>query len=181
VRVTLVRHGRAEAGWGDALDPGLDDVGRAQADAVAEQLSTRGPRALVSSPLLRCRETAAPLESRWGREARVEPAVGEIVWPGQDFSTRAAWLRRVMQGTYAEQDARLRDWRDAVVDALASLTEDTVVFTHYLAINAAVGAATGDDRVAHFSPNNCSCTELEVVDGRLRVVSLGDQATTRVQ
>ena len=39
VRLHLVRHGRAAAGWDDDPDPPLDDVGREQADAVAERLA----------------------------------------------------------------------------------------------------------------------------------------------
>ena len=34
-RLILVRHGRAAGGWDDDLDPGLDDLGRAQAEAMA--------------------------------------------------------------------------------------------------------------------------------------------------
>ncbi|CAA9228164.1 MAG: hypothetical protein AVDCRST_MAG50-1630 [uncultured Acidimicrobiales bacterium] len=77
-RIWMVRHGRAAAGFGAELDPGLDDHGRAQAEAVADRLAPLGPLPMVVSPLRRCRETAAPLEARWGVTARVDPDVGEI-------------------------------------------------------------------------------------------------------
>ena len=75
----------------------------------------------------------------------------------------------------------LRAWRDAVVAALLAQAEDAVVVTHFVAINATVGEATGDDRVVCFRPDNCSCTVLEANDGRLRVVELGRQRETLVQ
>ena len=38
--IVMVRHGRAAAGFGSHRDPGLDDVGRAQAEATAEELAS---------------------------------------------------------------------------------------------------------------------------------------------
>ncbi len=66
-------------------------------------------------------------------------------------------------------------FRDRVLRAIRATTTDTVVMTHFLAINAVVGAATGDDRVVCFAPGHCSCTvvDLDPRDGRLRVVELG--------
>ena len=34
-RIYMIRHGKAAAGWDGDADPGLDDVGRAQAENVA--------------------------------------------------------------------------------------------------------------------------------------------------
>ena len=177
-RLVLVRHGQAAAGWGDATDPGLDEVGRAQAEAAAEALAPIGPLPIVVSPLRRTRETAAPLEARFGVPARVELAVGEIAWPGGDDADRVGWLVSVMASRWPELGAELAAWRRRVVDALLGLGEPTVVVTHFVAINVAVGEATGDDRVVCFSPANCSRTVLEVDDGRLRLVELGAEAPT---
>ena len=67
--VLLVRHGRTTAnasgtlaGWTPGI--GLDEVGRAQAQALAERLATVPLAALVSSPLQRCQETAAEIVGR---------------------------------------------------------------------------------------------------------------------
>ena len=72
--IRLVRHGRATGGWDADVDPGLDELGVAQAAALADLLGplgdAAGRRALVTSPMRRCRETAAPLAARWGVDAR---------------------------------------------------------------------------------------------------------------
>jgi probable phosphomutase (TIGR03848 family) len=67
--VLLIRHGRTSANSAGTLAgraPGvhLDDVGWDQAKAAAERISALPLVALVSSPLVRCRETAAEIRAR---------------------------------------------------------------------------------------------------------------------
>ncbi|HVF32627.1 MAG TPA: histidine phosphatase family protein [Acidimicrobiales bacterium] len=179
--VVLVRHGKAAAGWSDDLDPGLDDLGRRQAEAMADALHLFGPLPLYSSPLLRCWETATALGDRWGVEPVVCPDVGEVESPTADLAERGPWLRDVMAGRWSGQAPALQAWRQRVVDFLLSIEDqDAVVVSHFVAINAAVSFATGDDRVIVFAPDNCSRTELLVVGGRLEVVELGETASTHV-
>ena len=102
VRLYLIRHGRPTGGFAEVVDPGLDIVGAAQAEAVAQELETFGPFSLITSPLKRARETAAPLEKRWNVQARVEHAVAEIPTPDADPPTRAAWLRAAMRGRWTD-------------------------------------------------------------------------------
>ncbi len=178
--VVMVRHGKAAAGWDADLDPGLDDVGRQQAQVMADALHLFGPLPLYSSPLRRCYETAEALGDRWGVEPVVCPDVGEVESPTADLAERGAWLRQFMGSTWSEQPDDLRRWRQRVVDFLLSLDHDAVVVSHFVAINAAVGWAQGDDRVIVFPPDNCSRTEFKVDAGRLEVVELGGTATTHV-
>jgi broad specificity phosphatase PhoE len=178
-----VRHGQPLARYDQDHDPGLDDVGRAQAEAAAAELAPLGPLPVVTSPLRRTRETAAPFERQWHVTASVEPAVGEVKSPTDDLAERTAWLSDILRGQrrWGELDDDRRRWRDGVVGALMALDADTVVVTHYIAINAAVGEATGDDRVMNFRPDNCSCTVLESDGSRLTLVELGRQRETAVR
>ena len=176
----LVRHGRAAAGWDSDPDPGLDETGLAQAEALAESMGALGPLGVAVSPMRRTRETAAPLAGRWCTEPRVEPRVSEIVSPVQDLGERGEWLRRIAGQTWVEQDETLRAWRGALLDALLELDRDTVVVTHFIAINAVVGHALGDDRVVHFRPDHCSVTVVRGDGARLILEERGVEARTRV-
>jgi broad specificity phosphatase PhoE len=178
VRLVLVRHGRAAAAWDADRDPGLDAAGREQAEALAAALSPDGPLPIVVSPLRRTRETAAVLERVWGVVAAVEPAVGEIRAPVDDLAARGEWLRGVYRGRWAEQDDALLRWRHRLLTALGALDRPAVVVTHFFGINAAVGAACGDDRLVSFRPDHCSRTVLENEGGRLRLVHLGAEGAT---
>ena len=58
----------------------------------------------------------------------------------------------------------------------------TVVFSHFIAINAVIGAATADDRVVIASLDNCSITVFDVSDsGEIRLVETGGQADTLIR
>jgi len=182
-RLYLVRHGQPLARYDQDHDPGLDDVGRTQAEAAAADLAPCGPLPIVSSPLRRTRETAEPFERQWDTTAVIEPAVGEVKAPTDDLAGRSAWLGEILRGNrrWSELDDERQRWRDGVVGALLALRADTVVVTHYIAINAAAGHATGDDRVINFRPDNCSCTVLDSDSERLTLVELGRERETVVR
>ncbi len=177
----LIRHGKAAAGWDVDPDPGLDDLGRAQADAMTDAIAPLGPLPLLVSPLRRTRETATPLEARWGNAGIVEPAVTEIPSPTPDLAVRRTWLDQVMASNWVDVEDSLQPWRQGVIERLQSCQSDTVVVSHFIAINVAVGNATNDDRVISFRPDNCSRTVLEVIDGTLHLVERGQEAVTEVR
>ena len=176
-RITMVRHGEAAAGFTDDRDPGLSELGRSQASAVASALADGPAAPFVSSPLGRCRETAAPLAARWGTEVMIEPRVTEIPSPTDDLAERGSWLRQVMAGTWSDADAALQAWVDDLVAALVECDRDTIVFSHFVAVNAAIGRAIDDDRVVQVRVGNGSRTVFDNDGGRLRVVEWPDEVT----
>lgn len=179
-KVYMVRHGKAAAGFDGHADPGLDDLGRAQAEATADLLADLGPLPIYSSPLARARETAAPLAKRWDSEVIIEPRVAEIPSPTEDLAERSAWLRQAMAGSWSALDDSLNTWRRELIDCVTALPEDSVVFCHFIAINVAVGGAENDDRMVIFSPDNGSVTTLSNDGGSLKVLELGRTAVTHV-
>lgn len=179
----LVRHGHAAAGWGDDADPGLDERGRGEARMVAARLSVAlEPCQLRSSPLARARQTAMPLADAWARDVAVDPAFGEIPSPTPVLAERARWLQAALASRWDELDDEVRRWRARLLDAVRAVDADTVVFTHFVAINAVVGEATADPAATVFLPANASVTVVEVAPagGGLRVVSLGHEAVPEV-
>ena len=79
VTVYVVRHAKAAPGEPDDLRP-LTDQGREAARMLGELLAEREPDAVVSSPLLRARETALAIAGAAGVEADVD----ERLAPGAD-------------------------------------------------------------------------------------------------
>lgn len=94
----LLRHGRSTAntsgvlaGWTPGVE--LDDVGRGQAQAVAQRLLSVPLAAVVSSPLERCQQTAsAVLAARNGSLPSIDDRLGECHygdWTGQEIKKLA--------------------------------------------------------------------------------------------
>jgi phosphohistidine phosphatase len=71
MRLILVRHAHSDPGEPDELRP-LSQRGHDEARALAERLTPVGPDAVVTSPLLRARETAAAIAKAAGIELRVD-------------------------------------------------------------------------------------------------------------
>jgi broad specificity phosphatase PhoE len=177
----LVRHAKPAATWGEAIDPGLDAQGQEQAEYRAVDLNARLPQIpIYTSPLKRCKETSHPLTALWQSSATILPEVAEIPSPPLSPAERQTWLAMGTQGTWAQLQASSPPgspdylvWRTTLLDALRNLKSDSVIYTHYIAINVAVGAAQGHDRVLSFRPGHASVTTLEVVGTRIVVRELG--------
>jgi broad specificity phosphatase PhoE len=186
-RIYLIRHGRPRSGWGGFDDdPGLDDHGVAQAHGACMRLmdlpAALRPRVVVSSPLRRCMETAAPLAEALGREIIIDPAVGEIPTPTSlAREERSAWLRSALQGAWGAipGDEDYGVWRRSVADAVAS-HGGAAIFSHFVAINAVTSLLSGDDQVVVFRPDYASTTVLEVRAGALALLQLGAEAATGI-
>ena len=89
MRLFIVRHAKAAPGEPDELRP-LTEEGRATARDVGERLAGEWPDAVVSSPLLRARETAEAIASAAGLDLEID----ERLAPGAD----AAAVRAVVDG-----------------------------------------------------------------------------------
>ena len=88
-RLVLLRHGRtswnATGRFQGQLDVELDEVGRAQATAVAPVLAAEGPARVLSSDSARAAATAAPLAAATGLEVATDRRLREIdlgAWTG---------------------------------------------------------------------------------------------------
>jgi phosphohistidine phosphatase SixA len=88
VRVILVRHAKAAPGHPDELRP-LTPSGHESARMLGELLAERAPDAIVSSPLLRARETAEALAEAAG----LEPEVDTRLAPGATVANLRAAVK----------------------------------------------------------------------------------------
>jgi broad specificity phosphatase PhoE len=186
VRLHLVRHGRASAGWNVDRDPVLDELGQQQAVDVAQLLVGLGPLPVYSSPLRRCQETSGPLSALWKTTPVIEPRVAEIPSPvGVALEERVEWLRGAMAGTWTQLGISDGDvytqYRCDLLDTLSAMPHDAVIFSHFIAINVVIGEALSDDRLVVKSLDNCSVTTVVVHDGKFTIEEMGREADTLIR
>lgn len=178
--IFLVRHGEAAASWGQDPDPGLSELGKQQAIAATELLLPKLDDAVqvISSPLLRAQETAHPLLEARQDELVINDAFREIPAP-VPLADRKTWLRGFMKQRWSEQPEELLQWRANALTQLRQLTKPTVIFSHFLVLNAVVGAIEAQAETLVFWPDNASITQLQLgSNGELSLVALGDQMDT---
>jgi len=159
VTLIVVRHGQTDANARGLLlgraDPALDAVGRTQASAVAAALAPlhRDAR-IVSSPLRRCRETAAiirrdrdvDIDDRW-----IELDYGAFEGVPITDVPETTWARWRADPDFAPEGGeslralglRVAGACESLLDEIAS--RDVVVVTHVSPVKAAVVWALGVD------------------------------------
>jgi broad specificity phosphatase PhoE len=105
--VLLVRHGETDDNAAERfqgrIDTPLNDRGREQSRALAEQLAGEGLRALYTSPLARARETAEIVGALLGLEPVPDPRLMEA-----DAGT---WAGRLIAEIVADNADAYRAWR----------------------------------------------------------------------
>jgi broad specificity phosphatase PhoE len=182
--IWLLRHGRTALNAQGLLqgqtDPPLDDTGVEQATAAAAAVKGHGITAVVSSPLQRCRATAALVAAALDVELQVDERWIELDYGELDGTplaelppaTWAAWrsdLDWAPPGgeSIATLGARVRP----ACEDLAAAGEDVLVVSHVSPIKAAVAWAlgVGDEIAWHLHLSPASFTRIAVdTSGRRR-------------
>jgi probable phosphoglycerate mutase len=204
----LLRHGETTwnrqnrmQGWAPV---GLTDRGREQARRAGERIAAEyDPERLVSSDLLRARETTAELLSAAGPELALEPSF-EPAWRERGLGDLQGLTVEALFGGFPEYSVResgaaalearppngesVLDVRERVLGAWEGLLEtgtDTVVVTHGGPMAAVLGRLRGQDALAGTLTRdnwagNGSLAEVVVEDGEPRLVrTLEQEAESR--
>ena len=193
----LIRHGRTAWNNDDRLqgwaDEPLDDVGRAQAGALAAWLHAVTFDAIYSSPLRRARETAETLAQPHGLPLTLddrlrERNVGE--WTGLTLDEARARAPGRFDGDWRQAGAPGGEAQPALTARVAAALDDILVahpegvvavVSHGGALSALLAHSLGipPGRAISFSFHNTAIARLSVkADGDggplVRLISLGD-------
>ncbi|MEL6868284.1 MAG: histidine phosphatase family protein [Pseudomonadota bacterium] len=179
--IYLVRHGEAAAKWGDNPDPGLSELGARQALAAADILRSMSlpPAHIITSPLRRARETAAPYAMQLGKTPTVDPVFRELPSPVA-LDQRAQWIQSFMTQRWNEQNEDITRWRSILLQQLTQLTGSVAIFTHFVVINAVVAHVMDCPDTLCVMPANGSVFTFAVTDGVLSHVHSGTQQASVV-
>jgi ribonuclease H / adenosylcobalamin/alpha-ribazole phosphatase len=161
-RLVLVRHGttkhNAELRFSGRNDLPLTDVGARQAAAIAAAIPAFGAATvIVSSPLIRARQTAEHIGSALGRDIREDDRLAEMdfgAWEGLTLddvqrswpAELAAWLADPHTAppggeSFADVERRVADARDAILREYPDAT--VILVTHVTPIKTLLRLALG--------------------------------------
>jgi len=195
VELVLVRHAEPVrvAGGDRPADPSLTARGREQAARLAAWLAEEAVDHLVTSPLVRARETGAPVAAAIGLEPEIAAGVAE--WDaGNHEYIPVEELRRLQdERWFAMIEGRWGAnfgvdpvaYRNQVVAAVEDVIERfpaqrVVVVCHGGAINAYLGHVVGIERPLWFEPAYTSISRVAASRGGVRsIVSVNELAHLR--
>lgn len=194
MELILIRHGlplRVENTDGTPADPPLSELGHRQASRMAEWLAQERIDRLYTSPMLRARQTAAPLAERLSHEASVEPRIAEFdrdhhsYVPLEELKRvdHPRWLAFMKSGWYSETDPRA--FQDQVVSAFEQIIVDNpggrvAAVCHGGVINVWASHLLGTDRLLFFPPDYTSVNRFRASkQGARSVVSLNETGHLR--
>src|SRR3954453_14035736 len=194
--IHVVRHGRTRSnrllvvmGWADeSIEPDQHDA----AQAVAARLAAApAPVRVVSSPIARARDTAAPLAAALTVTLETDARLGELHqgpwqglaetevarrWPLEWSMWRTAPETLDLDGreTLTALNARVADAFDDFVRSPDAAT--VVVFTHDAVVRAAVAwtLRVGSATYRHIDVVNCSITTIYASTSGPRLVAVND-------
>lgn len=186
MRLELIRHGQTDWNLHDQLqgssDIPLNDTGRGQAHAAAQLLAPYDWAAIVSSPLMRARETAEIIASQLGIE--LGDAYPELI--ERDYASREGTVATTKipdepnaefpdieprESVAARGIGALEDIRDTRLP-LDGDDANIVVVCHGTIIRFTLSAILGRE-VGHI--HNAAANTVEWKDGRWSVLTINDQ------
>ena len=195
MELLLIRHAlpiRVEGASGPA-DPPLSEVGHRQSEALVHWLAPEPLDALVVSPMIRARETAAPLATARGLDAAVHEGVAEFDRDAESYvpmeELKAAgdprWQEIVDGGYFGDGDLTPEQFQATVVEAVEEVIArhagaTAAIVCHGGVINAYVAHVLGIDDLLFFEPGYTSINRIRASRrGHRMVVSLNETAHLR--
>src|SRR6266566_9119207 len=202
----LIRHGDAIPDEDEIIPSGIYDdlplsrIGREQAQALAARLGDLHVDAIYSSPLERCKETAAPLAQRLALTPTIVPdlrevSIGEIrplPTDDKDLAALSQALRErlsdivrigAVTGSWdsIEGSEASKAFRQRIVNALDEIASKHIgqrilVFAHGGVINAYVAEVLGLDKEFFFPCGNTSITVVRAANQHRVLYVLNDLA-----
>lgn len=188
-----VRHAepeRVEAGTGVPANPPLTERGAEQAQRLAEWLTHERIDAVVSSPQLRARQTAAPIARAHGVEVEIFDGIVEYDVQSDHYipmeelrATNDPRLQAMLEGRWEQFGGEPAGaFRARVAKAVDDLVgahpgERVVAVCHGGVINVALARVLGIDRLLWFDPHYTSLSRMVASRSGVRsIASLNERA-----
>ncbi len=189
MELVLVRHGEpiritSEESGGTPVDPALTERGHAQAERLAQWLAHEPVDHIVSSPLARAHQTAAPVAAVHGLEVEILDGLREYDSESDSYipveelkATKDPRWDAMVSGEWqsfggespAEFRTRIVAHLDAIIEAHQGQT--VVVVCHGGVVNTYLGSILGIDQPLWFDPLYTSISRVRANRSGIRSVS----------
>ena len=182
IEIIFVRHAEAESYWGNLSDPGLSDNGYLQSTNLLKhkELQNLEDFSFVSSPKSRAVETAKPLAKKFDKKLNIDEVFIEI--PSKDITQnqKQEWLKKIIKTKRDKLPNIIKSWSNKIYFKSKSYKENTIIFTHFMVINALLSKLAKKDTIMYFYPNYTSVIKIWIKDNEFKYFSTEDSEKTSI-
>jgi probable phosphoglycerate mutase len=183
MELVIIRHGRPERHEtpGVPADPPLSAIGRQQAEATALHLANEKIDAVVASPMVRARQTAAPFATHLGVEAVIVPNLLEVdahrdhYIPNDEFTADHPFIQEMRADPMSmfAYHGGFEAWRSKVVGAFDEIVamhkgQTVAVFCHGMVMSTFLTHVIGYNDPFKFQHDFCGITRVTASSSGLR-------------
>lgn len=182
INIILIRHGEASASWGDDPDPGLSQLGENQAIELIDnnELLFLENYHFISSPKSRALMTAAPLAKKYNKDVEINAVFSEIPSNGIDPKDKKDWLTKIIKTDLINLPNEVNDWRSELTKQILSIKSDTIIFSHFMVINALIAELTNNKNLLCFYPDYTSVTKIIMNNNKVEEFYIGGERKTPI-
>jgi len=182
ISLIFVRHGEAAENWGEHPDPGLSENGILQSQKLISNISLQSLEdfIFVSSPKSRARMTADPLIEKYKKSLLIDNIFSEIPSSKVVISEKKEWLKKITTMNISDLPKEVSDWRNNIIGKSLSFSNNTIIFSHFMVINAIVSGLIKYSEIMYFYPDYASITQITLQNNRAISISLGDEKKTLI-
>ena len=82
------------------------------------------------------------------------------------------WLTKTMKEDIKNLSEEVAEWRIKLLSEVFGMRNDTIIFSHFMVINALVGELAKHPNLLHFYPDYTSITKINLKDGAPKSFSI---------
>ena len=182
INIILVRHGEASASWSEDPDPGLSKNGINQAKILCEDESLKNLQdfKFISSPRQRAQETSSFLSNKLNKVIEINNVFDEIPAKGVLLKDKMDWLKGIASMPIRDLPISVQEWNGRIIDTILSINQDSIIFTHFMVMNAVVTYAKQFSKLVNIRPDYISIIKIKVKDSQIISLKVGDQKKTKI-
>tara|TARA_Y200000002_G_C22590677_1_gene625062 strand:- start:33 stop:596 length:564 start_codon:yes stop_codon:yes gene_type:complete len=182
IELIFIRHGEASDAWNNHPDPGLSKTGISQSNDLLnnKDLEALGSYSFISSPKLRAIETAKPLVKKFNKELKIDNDFIEIPSENIDLNDRQDWIQKIIKTNKKDLPDYVKLWSENIYKKTISFKKNSIIFTHFMVINALISDITSSDTLLYFHPGYTSIVKIKIAENKIQSFLIQESEKTHI-
>ena len=182
IKLIFVRHGEADSAYGEHDDPVLSIKGISQSKNLLKNIKLQNLEkfTFISSPKLRALKTADPLAKRFNKKILIDDNFIEIPAKDVPLDKKQSWLKKIVATKKSDLPESIKLWSRNILQRIRDIQEDSIIFTHFMVMNAAISELTQAEKILCFYPDYTSIIEINITNGKIKSFSQGNSKKTYI-